>query len=394
MEADGGTPFYSRVLLKNYMSPYNANTPFGHEFDAAILDELMGESWDVPVLVEVEELGLALGTHIGLKRNRNEDRVAAARIRAPNSEVYTLAIVCDGVGSSQAGDRAAALAIAGVILALSSQRLYAPIRELASGLVRRADDYVRQELRGRGTTTLSMFLASSTGEAACASVGDSRAYAWGASEVSQITTDDTVENELKHLPGDHEALLNARGLKGRLSQAIGETDRTSDELRVQVYPREAFKAGLLLGSDGLWKASKDFETSSANSRNALDAVRRGITGANWVGGHDNTSILVIEDLERFCSPSEKASHGIGGVALTLWTGKSKLKLFANRAKPQGPSLSPAQSPKIEKPKRKTAKPKAEVTANRQMTISDDGTPEPKPMIEVTLNPGQEGDGKQ
>jgi serine/threonine protein phosphatase PrpC len=384
------------------MSPRNTTAPFGLDFDAAILEELTGEKWDVPVQAEVGELGLALGSHIGLKRSRNEDRVAAARIRAPNCEVYTLAIVCDGVGGSQEGDRAAALAIAAVIFELSAQRLNPPMRELASTLVRRADDYVRKELRGRGTTTLCMFIASSNGQAACASVGDSRAYAWGNSKLTQITTDDTVENELKDLPGDHEALLNVRGLKGRLSQAIGEADRTSGELRVQVFPRDRFQAGILLGSDGLWKVAKDFEASSANSRNALDAVRRGITGANWVGGHDNTSILVIEDLERFCLLGERAAHSTDRVTLTLWTGKSKLRLFAEYLRYQTPSQSPApsRSPspspspslKAEKTKRKPSKPRAQRPANGQMTISDDVTPEPKPMIEVTFGNGERRDG--
>lgn len=182
---------------------------------------------------------MAMGTHPGLKRPRNEDRIAVARVEAPDAESLTVALVCDGVGGSEYGDQAAVLAITAVLHDICIQQKSLPIQDVARHAVRSADEYVRQRLGGRGTTTLSMFLGSSSGNCACVNVGDSRVYSWSpGSQVVQVTIDDTVENELKAVPGDHGVLLKARGLKGRLSQAIGESDRSVDELRVQVFQHD------------------------------------------------------------------------------------------------------------------------------------------------------------
>lgn len=362
------------------------NIPNFETLDRAILEELFRHDWYQPLQASVEELGLAMGTHIGLKRGRNEDRIAVARVRAPNAETYTVALVCDGVGGSEAGDQAATLAIAAVLFELCSQRTRPSIPDIAGHLVRCADDYVRQELGGRGTTTLSMFLASTAGHSACASVGDSRAYSWNpGGDIRQVTTDDTVENELKALPGNHEALLKARGLKGRLSQAIGEAGRSADELRVQVFTREHFRAGVLLGSDGLWKIAQDFEIVMLNAQTAIDAVRRGINLANWVGGVDNASIIAVEDLKKFCGSKDSAEAIQHRVSVSLWIGSSRVR-FIGDSRPQW-----SEGTKSENERRRPAKPKKVGFKNPgsqlELPETNIASKEPKPVIEVTIGAG-------
>lgn len=352
----------------------------------AILEELFHHDWSQPIQATVEELGLAMGNHIGLKRSRNEDRIAVARVCAPNDEIYTVALVCDGVGGSEAGDQAATLAIAAVLFELCSQRARASVPDIAGHVVRCADDYVRQELGGRGTTTLSMFLSSTAGDSACVNVGDSRAYSWDpAGDIHQITTDDTVENELKALPGDHEALIKARGLKGRLSQAVGEAGRSVEDLRVQVFLRKHFRTGVLLGSDGLWKFAKDFETVMLNARTGIDAVRRGINLANWVGGLDNASIIAIEDLKKFCSPKPVTDAIRNRVSVSLWLGTSKFRFISDSR------LELLNGARPENAGRKPAKPKKTVfkSAESQLELPETkiAFTEPKPAIEVTLGSG-------
>lgn len=304
--------------------------PTSPPFDAMIEDAIQAEfaslDWNQPHQTMVGELGIAMGSHPGLKRSRNEDRIAVARVEAPDAESYTVALVCDGVGGSEYGDQAAVLAITAVLHDICIQRHSLPIQDVARHAVRRADEYVRQRLGGRGTTTLSMFLGSNLGNCACVNVGDSRVYSWSpGSQVVQVTTDDTVENELKAVPGDHDALLKARGLKGRLSQAIGESDRSVDELRVQVFQQEHFRDGILLGSDGLWKIVKDFEAVVTNVRHPVDAVRRAINLANWVGGIDNSSLIAIEDFEKFCRVAPLSPSAFRSRSLTLWIGPTRAK---------------------------------------------------------------------
>lgn len=356
---------------------------------AAVHGELAGQDWSQAAQISINELGLVMGTHAGLKRERNEDRVAAARVRALNGEVYTVAVLCDGVGGSQAGDRAAEYAIASVVVQLASQRDRPGLKELATSLVKGADSHVRAVLDGRGATTLVLLLAVSSGLLVCASVGDSRAYRWdvgGSSTMEQVTIDDTIENELKKLPGDHAALLKERGLQGRLSQAVGEEGRSVDELRVQIFTRERFaNHGVVLGSDGLWRAARDFMSVACNASSPIDLVRRVLTLANWVGGIDNASVVAIKDLDHFCRPqnhsqalSPDADHWI-----VLWTPHLKVKIATD----SWISDSSLTSNKVSThTKRKPAKAKSSgpPADEKQLSLEASAAEQLKPKLEVTL----------
>jgi serine/threonine protein phosphatase PrpC len=349
---------------------------------ATILNEIVGSQASQLV---IDELGLAMATHVGLKRDRNEDRIAVARIFAPNTETYTVALVCDGVGGSESGDQAAALAIASIIADLAQHQECTSLNELAVALVKRADDLVRKELQGRGATTLVMLLAKASGNLVCANVGDSRAYSWdlSASKLNQVTIDDTIENELKHLPGNGAALIKARGLQGRLSQAIGESGRTADELRIQTYPKEHFRLGAILGSDGLWRAAKDFEISVANATTPNDAIRRAIALANWVGGVDNSSLIAISDVERLCGAREvQASSGRRKMEINLWMCSTKIKILTSDWISGANSVAPRGKPDKQKVKSKRRADREPDDA-LQLKIEAIDTNQTRPKIEVT-----------
>lgn len=355
---------------------------------ATIYGELVGQNWSQAAQTSIEELGLVMGTHPGLKRERNEDRVAVARVRALNGELYTAAILCDGVGGSQSGDRAAEHAIACVVAELAGQRYRPGLKELATTVVKGADSHVRAVLEGRGSTTLVLLLATSAGLLVCASVGDSRAYRWDAgsgSTLEPVTVDDTIENELKNLPGDHAALLKERGLRGRLSQAVGEEGRAADELRVQVHTRERFVNGAVLGSDGLWRASQDFGLVASNATTPADLVRRVLNLANWVGGVDNASVIAIDDITRFCRPrsqpqvsSPDADHWI-----VLWTPQLKVKIAVDRwfSDPGVTSKTPSTRTKRKTTKSKSAESPAD---GKQLPLEPSVTENARPKLEVTL----------
>lgn len=351
---------------------------------AAILDEIVGSQ---AAQVVIDELGLAMATHPGSKRDRNEDRIAVARIAAPNTETYTVALVCDGVGGSESGDQAAALAIASIIVDLAQQQGRPSLEELAVALVRRADDLVRKGLQGRGATTLVMLLATASGNLVCANVGDSRAYSWdpSSSKLDQVTIDDTIENELKDLPGNPVALIKARGLQGRLSQAIGESGRTADELRIQTYTKERFRLGAVLGSDGLWRAARDFETAVARATTPTDAVRRAIALANWVGGVDNASLIAVGDVERLCGGRQaQASAGRRQPEIALWSSSAKIKILTSDW--IGDTKSAEMCGKPEKQKRNTKKKEPRKTADQsQLRLETVDSKEARPKIEVTIS---------
>lgn len=351
---------------------------------ATILDEIVGSQGSQSA---IEELGLSIATHVGFKRTRNEDRIAVARTVAPNKEMYVVALVCDGVGGSESGDHAAALATASIIADLAQQQGQPLITDLAIDLVKRADELVRKELNGRGATTLVMLLATASGQFVCANVGDSRAYSWdpGVKKLNQVTIDDTIENELRDLPGNGAALIKAHGLQGRLSQAIGESGRTVDELRIQIYMKDHFPVGAVLGSDGLWRAAKDFETVVANSTTPTEAVRRAITHANLVGGVDNSSMIAICDVALLCRGQQaRNSSGPQKNEIELWLSSSKVKLVASNQKNEVRSAPSRGKPDKSKMK---SKPKDHrgPEDGLQLELETVDTNRARPKIEITIN---------
>lgn len=359
-------------------------TPGALLLRATILDEIIGSQ---TAQVVIDELGLAMATHLGYKRDRNEDRIAVARIAAPNTETYTVALVCDGVGGSESGEQAAALAIATIIVNLAQQQGRPSLKELAVTLVKQADELVRRELQGRGATTLVMLLATASGYLVCTNVGDSRAYSWepSSSKLDQVTIDDTIENELKDIPGNHAALIKARGLQGRLSQAIGEPGRSADELRIQTYTKERFRLGAVLGSDGLWRAAKDFEASVANAATPTDAARRAIALANWVGGVDNASLIVVGDVERLCGDQQiHTSAGPRQTGIDLWTPSTKVKILTSTWISESKSSDTRDKPEKQKRNPKKKEPRKTVSES-QLKLETVDTKEARPKIEVTVS---------
>lgn len=289
----------------------------------ALLRELWAKHWDTGNHQHVEALNAALGSTTG-RRARNEDRVAFAQIFSRNSPAFCIGIVCDGVGGSEMGDAAATIAVACVIDTLAAARKRVPLALLLTEAVCNADATVRKALDGRGSTTLSMFALSSHGEFAATNIGDSRLYSWapGAPAMfKQVSTDDTLENELRILAVRDPTALAAHGLRGRLSQALGEPGREVQDLRVRVFGREQFPAGVILGSDGAWKADPlGFELIAKEAKGASDAVRRLLAFASWTGGHDNTSVLAIDDLARLFAELSQTSSS---AQVTLWLADQK-----------------------------------------------------------------------
>jgi len=289
----------------------------------ALLMELWSAPWGSPMFKSLEGFGVTLGTHTGSKRTRNEDRMAVAHITALSQEQFAVAIVCDGVGGSEMGDVAATLAIATFLEGLTQIETQLPLPVLITKLMRKMDDTVRSELGGRGATTASVVLASSAGQVVAANVGDSRIFSWkpGGSMLNQVSVDDTIENELMSLNGKDLSFLDIHGLRGSLSQAIGETGRRSDELRIVVFENDQLsESGVILATDGAWKSDEaGFRSILQHAPSATDATRRILSFANWTGGLDNVSIIAIEDLLKFAKVSENSARVASKSAwATVW----------------------------------------------------------------------------
>ncbi|HHQ6617614.1 TPA: PP2C family protein-serine/threonine phosphatase [Serratia fonticola] len=263
--------------------------------------EVWGTSRNIASTNKIDGIGVSLGTHPGLKRTRNEDRLVSALITSGNGRDYFIAILCDGVGGTECGDIAASLTISSIIYEIIQEKVDRALNEILCDSIKKTDKIVSDILIGKGATTACVFLAS-TSEMSAVSVGDSRIFSWDHRNkiISQVSEDDTLENELRKINKNDMSALNAYGLRGHLSQAIGEITRSPDDLKLNVIPHTELLNGygLILASDGAWKDTDIcFDKVIINAPSAQDAVRRVLATATWCGGSDNTSILAIDNLK-------------------------------------------------------------------------------------------------
>lgn len=298
----------------------------------ALFAELTSSTWDQPKHSQAETLGVAFASHLGLVRSRNEDRLALATISSANSPSYIMAIVCDGVGGSLKGDTAATIAITTLISELAYSNARLPIPELLRHVIRTTDDKVRECLKGQGTTTASIVLISSDGELLGINIGDSRIFSGSPAkpkELNQVSTDDTIENELKILNIKDHSILYENGLMGSLSQAIGELGRDAKSLSIKPIYRDRFFGRVILASDGLWKRTQGtFALVIENSKSSLEAVKRAITLANWTGGVDNSSIIVIDDIDNLREQCAKLKcKSDSGLHVSVWFSDQKFVFY-------------------------------------------------------------------
>lgn len=346
-----------------------------------ILQEMLNYPWEKVSQKHIPELSAAFGNGPG-NRSRNDDRLAIVQVDTKGGERYTAAIVCDGVGGSANGNLAANIAISTFVGALSETPVQVELECLLDRLVRTMDEVVRDVLNGSGTTTASIILANSQGKFTAANIGDSRIFSWSpqAGSLIQISIDDTIENELKGLAIKDPSIINARGLRGHLSQAVGEDGRTAADLRITPLQPSHFPNGIVIASDGAWKPSEAaFCAVLRNAYQSSDAVRRIIALASWTGGIDNSSIIAIDNITAFSALSDVYPNKAPSPRTAVWVGGNKisLNLLASEACSPMPQDNTTQFSSKAKKDRGRATPKSKRSKNptpRERFLSLDDPP--------------------
>ncbi len=276
----------------------------------------MGE-FDRPQFASVDSWGL---THTGLRRSENQDHYLIGALTrgvtvertslsedpsevSPLARVASLAVVADGVGSGSGGGEAARIAVQALVHevarsfpdaarreARDPQALTSMLHDAAlachHSLVRRAEHEAQV---GHFATTLTLFLGLWP-HAYLLQVGDSRCYVYQDGELTQISRDQTVAQELVD--------------QGVLSQTKAETTRWAHvlsssiggEATAPVVTRITRDWGtvVLLCSDGLTKHVTDEEIARrcgamTSSRQLCEDL---LQAALDEGGTDNITITV------------------------------------------------------------------------------------------------------
>lgn len=232
----------------------------------------------------------AASTHVGLRRQANEDRYAIA----PELGLF---LVADGMGGHKAGQVASQLAAQASIRAIEAlQGASVSLAERLRHAVACANREIfnaaqaQPELAGMGTTFVGMLFGGE--RVALAHVGDSRAYLLRRGRLRCLTDDHSIVAELLRRHAISEADAAEHPHRHVLTRALGVRPRTEPDL-AEMTPQEGDV--LVLCSDGLTAHVSDEELAEhVAARPDLEACAAGLVeAANAAGGSDNVTVLLV-----------------------------------------------------------------------------------------------------
>ncbi|MEQ8196402.1 MAG: Stp1/IreP family PP2C-type Ser/Thr phosphatase [Clostridiaceae bacterium] len=227
---------------------------------------------------------------MGKKRGLNEDYVDYLL-----SDEFQLYIVADGMGGHNAGEVASRMAVETVKGFIGDNwnkydcetLLRYAIEEANKRIIDHAGSNIT--LMGMGTTIIAALAAGST--VYVANVGDSAGFLLKEGEISKITKDHSLVQELVDIGSitEEEALTHPR--RNIITRAIG----ASENLEADIFKIPNKKENkFLLCSDGLInEVSKDEIREILMKYNNKDAAEQLVLLANEREGRDNITVLVF-----------------------------------------------------------------------------------------------------
>lgn len=231
-------------------------------------------------------------THIGLVRETNQDALEYGTL----NDVAQYAVVCDGMGGANGGNIASKIAVEvigsrirdGYQESSSAEHLLTSAMATANvGVFERAQ---REEaLSGMGTTVVAVITCAHT--AYISHVGDSRLYLYREGNLSQVTRDHSVVQELIESGQITEEEARSHPRKNYITRAIGvvsEEYGEYDELELLSGDR------LLLCTDGLTNEVSPTQICQLLALSAEDAVQSLIRAALDDGGADNITVALMD----------------------------------------------------------------------------------------------------
>ena len=235
-------------------------------------------------------LSSAASTHVGMRRQANEDHYAIV----PDLGFY---LVADGMGGHRAGQVASRLACEAAVRAVEAlQGATVSLAERLRHAVACANREIfsaaeaKPELSGMGTTFVSVLFGGE--RLALAHVGDSRAYLLRRGHLRGLTDDHSIVAELLRRQEISEADARMHPHRHVLTRALGVRSRIEPDLAEMTPQHEDV---IILCSDGLTTHIEDAEIAErVASEQDLEAAAAGlIDAANQAGGVDNTTVLLV-----------------------------------------------------------------------------------------------------
>jgi protein phosphatase len=235
-------------------------------------------------------LGWAAATDTGRRRTANEDSYVA---QSP------LFAVADGMGGHSAGDVASAAVVRRLSEVLTTDFL--TTRSIERALESASDDIrvvSRRSELGVGTTVTgaALILQSEEPFFAVFNIGDSRVYSFELNELTQVTVDHSVVQELVEAGTITKDEAERHPDSNIITRAVGFNSRPAAD-----YWMVPLRTGLrlLLCSDGLTKEVDDerirLHLAAGLSPEATATAL--VDAALAAGGRDNVTTIVVDVLE-------------------------------------------------------------------------------------------------
>jgi serine/threonine protein phosphatase PrpC len=231
----------------------------------------------------------------GRQRRANEDHFYA---RAP------LFVVADGMGGAQAGEVASGLAAETFAAGLPDEG--SPLERLEARVLeanRRIHELSRadRDRAGMGTTLTAAYVDGD--EVALAHVGDSRAYLLRDGELTQLTRDHTLVEELVRRGRLTEEEAAEHPQRSIITRALGPEPEVEVDTFTQPLRDEDV---LLLCSDGLTSMVSEAHVAEIlrDAPSLGGAARALVKAANDAGGRDNITVVLVRLEEIGVPPTQ------------------------------------------------------------------------------------------
>lgn len=238
-------------------------------------------------------------SNIGRVRQVNEDQSWVGQL----NNGATLAIVADGMGGHQAGDVASQLAVDAFrsMFTMSAEKINLSLQEgkmLIRQAIANANEAVyamaaqNDRYHNMGTTIVAALLKQD--RAVIGHVGDSRAYKVSEGNITQLTVDHSLVNELVKSGqlSEEEAADHPR--RNVLTRAVGTDPQVEIDVQMVEWSPDDV---LLLCSDGLTNRISDQQILAAVTNEELEIDAKAdhlIQLALDAGGDDNITVVLLQ----------------------------------------------------------------------------------------------------
>lgn len=239
-------------------------------------------------------------TSVGKVRKTNQDFVKTFK----NRNGIIMGVVCDGIGGHQGGDVASNMAVNHLghnfmmtdfcEAQVAQSWLSVQLKAENDNILRTATKFA--DLNGMGTTIVLAIIFAD--QALIAHLGDSRAYLYRDRQLTQLTEDHSLVNELLKMGQITEQEAKNHPQKNIITQTLGVSSTVDPEFFIlEVHTSDIF----LLCTDGLTNSLTDEQIQTIlvpDGHSLKEKCKKLIDEANRLGGGDNITVCLLDCSEK------------------------------------------------------------------------------------------------